>query len=311
MFVSNFKFVNISKQQYTKQQIQFKGLFNFSKTPKQDCFIKSKNIELVKPKEYVPIENLEDFSKRPGKVSLEEYKEIKQNHPEIIDQAHKKSKLIQDEDGILTDPKTFAEFSVSLKDYYDKQHGTGKYNIVAIGRSPAIIAETLKNLGAEVYFFPISDLSHLSYMPTRRKKIENKYKNLGRAISYLEENHFRNDHNKKTLLLDYSHTGHTLLSMVDLFVELYGFSYEKLLTSSLIDDIKKSFEKEYKANKTLQDGITDISEDLYFSTTQYIANVPQNSIFEDEQIDFENFSTPDGRIFELCILHELDKMGKL
>ena len=250
----------------------------------------------------------EDFMDRKGKVTQEEYENIKKNHPSALIKAKQLVDLFYFGN---TTPKETAEISLAVSKYLNERYKN--YRIISLGTSPAPIAEQLQYLGHDVVFLPISamDIS------------DNNSKEMHILIEYLKT---KNSDDKKTnILLDYTYSGHTLEAMTKLIKKNYRF--KKTVKSVSLNNLFEYLKRNKLAHPS------NYSTDMYMSHIENISNVPHFPVtksgirkyqsinkagtvyrcnLSDEDVfkKFESYSTPLARAFSLCTMAEIDKLVK-
>ena len=108
--------------------------------------------------------------------------------------------------GIKRDARASYYAARSAQSYLDSHYGRDNYTVMIVGRSMATIGETMRLLGRDVRFLPMSDLSN--GMP---KEIENVgvYKKYLDSISLTKEV-IENNPERHFLLVDYVSSGESL-----------------------------------------------------------------------------------------------------
>ncbi len=92
------------------------------------------------------------------------------------------------------------------KKYFDSLYGENNYTLIAIGRSVASIAETMKYLGADVKIIPLSGLRNGLPKEIPNIDLYKKYlSKIGINLGMLEKNK-----DKKYILFDYQYSGNSL-----------------------------------------------------------------------------------------------------
>ena len=269
-----------------------------------------------------------DFLHKEGKVSVLEYKQIKRKHPSVLVKSYQ---YVDNFSECRTSPKEMALIAVNLMNFFDNAPCLdGKpYRIVSIGTSPAPIAEALENLGCEVVYAPISGLrSDISHYKNK--------KNLDFVMDYLAQKGIScNDSQEKmNILLDFTASGITLDNVEKYLKIQNNVPQEKIWSISicnLIFDVL--FANELSIGVPLKvpvenkiDVFRHIKEDMSYSNTETISNIPHFYIVDDENDEhdcsiksegktekevfdaFESFSKPLGRAYSLCVINEMMKI---
>ena len=103
----------------------------------------------------------EDFIKRGGRISKEEYDDIVKNHKSAIIKAKQMCEGLYYTD---TQPEDAARISLKVSDYI-KEHFPD-CRIISVGTSPAVLTEQLELMGMDVIFLPfISRSYHIVPLP--------------------------------------------------------------------------------------------------------------------------------------------------
>ena len=139
------------------------------------------------------------FLEKEGKVSLAEYQKIVKHHPSTISRSYF---MCSENKTLGITPKSTAKMAIALKDYYDKKYKN--YKIISIGTSPAVITETMQNLGADVLFLPISHLHQIGdtkLHPLRSKypTISSRFPNIQVLMNYCTKKGISKDKNKEII----------------------------------------------------------------------------------------------------------------
>ena len=110
---------------------------------------------------------------------------------------------------ITYDANTNYNLASSLKTYMAQHYGEFKnYTILSIGRSLASCCETLRNMGANVKFLPMSDLRHGSFCGVTEEGVSAYGKYLS-SIG-LSKEQIRNNPTHKYIIMDYTESGESL-----------------------------------------------------------------------------------------------------
>ena len=246
----------------------------------------------------------EEFMDKKGKVTKEEYEDIKKNHPSILLKAQKLVNLFYMGN---TTPKEMAEISLAASKVLDE--GYKNCRIISLGTSPAPLAEQLQNLGYDVVFLPVSSFDFS----------DNNSKEIRMLVEYLKSKNIKDG--KTNIILDYTNSGTTLNAVTKLIKkELKCKNVEKKSLNDLLGYICKA-KHTHTAN---------YSEDMYFSYIEAVSNVPHFPVTKSgvrkyqganrpgtiyaqgltsEQLfeKFDTYSTPLARCFSLCTIAEIDK----
>lgn len=274
-----------------------------------------------------PVENplynydFRDFIFQKGKVSLDEYKKLKQEHPELLELANNfvssESKTLN----INQKPKETAILSKKVQEWLDNTFGENGYILVSIGTSPAFLTESLSAMGKNVIFVPVSRANCLM----NRDELEECFKLFPKVevvAQYLkEELSKQNTENKTVVLMDYKVEGSTLKLFNSIVKNKCGIPQSQIYTCNIVklikdlicaDNLKLSFE--------------NFRKDIGMQRAAFIANVAHYNIdtmaallhhhtsdfeFDSEKVKYRNLqndSTPLGRAYQLLVLDELEKM---
>lgn len=321
MKITSFNYSPIRKQCFQGLNHQSKMrliLPNFIRQNRQaqSCDI---DIQIQKENEF-----FNNFLKTKGKVTLEQYENVKQCHPRALLKAYEICDRI---DGPITRPYDIARYSIALKDYYQKLYD-GNYTIVSIGTSPAPITEVMQNLGCKVIFLPISSLSYLdnsNLYPLRNlyPTIASRHHNIDVLMQYATKKGINKKDAGTLVVLDFSKSGRSLENMRKILEERKDIDSDRIKTHSLIADLAE-IAKGYNDMNITERDTKNLGHDLVLSEFENIINVPhftydgmpyygnqveadykKSSVIFDE---FDNFSTPFGRAWSLVSLHEAMKM---
>ena len=265
-------------------------------------------------------EYFKSFVTKKGKLTKEEYGEIRDKHPYIISRSYQICENRSELNPIST-PKILANAAKTLKIYYDKKYGKDGYKILSIGTSPSPITEAMQLLDCEVIFAPITKLRD----SINKKPMAKQYSNISTLMRYCTKKGLAKDKNKKIIVLDYSYTGESLRTMKRILLERGDIKEEQIKLHSIINDLRTCSENKDYSWVSGED-VFKIEMDMTESKMMNMSNVPhfymdENKAKEDEiwtiyskykinsEIfdDFDNHSTPTGRAWALCIAHELLK----
>lgn len=272
----------------------------------------------------------DQFLKREGKVSVKEYENICKKYPFILEKARE---MVIEDSYAYTTPTQIAKFALNTKNYLDNcERLRGKeYTIVSIGTSPTPLTETLDNLGCNVTYIPISGLRFC----TENNTVE-KNENLKLALEYLKEKCSKNDKNMQYVVIDYAFSGRTLRTISNLMSKDDYITKEEniwdISLSQLLSKVFKSNEVPLEKNYEFEDlekFFEEYDDDLYCSDFTPLGNVPHfyladekneerlGSVFskgktkEELFKEFDNYSRPLARCFNLCTLNVLNLMGEI
>lgn len=266
------------------------------------------------------------FLNKQGKVTIEEYKAIKETMPYILDKA---SEMVAKDSKCACLPIDIATLAINAKHYIEnaKELDGKEYRIISIGTSPAPLTEAMQNLGCDVIYVPISGISSL----ISDKEILTS-ENLKLALEYLKSKGVceEKNNNIKNIVIDYTFSGKTLSTICMLLVknnklksksDIWALSLTDLLVSVLYSKkIEPPIDLTFEEKAGL---LKDYRDDLLFSFEGDIANVPHfniddrknhhdfNSIsskwYSKKELfeQFEEFSKPLARAYSLCVIDEI------
>ena len=203
--------------------------------------------------------------------------------------------------------------------------------IISIGTSPSFLTEALSTQGADVIFLPISN-ANLCTSHNHLNDYFDYYPNFKLVGDYLKYKGLTpaNLRNKNVILLDYSSSGRTLHLVKRLINEYCKIPEDKIITQDLIELINNACDnyKSTNQNGILPFDIDEIKNDIINQKVENASNVPHFSIFSDmynkkagESVsatfkpkkvlfkEFDELSRPQARAYQLCVLHELDKLN--
>ena len=270
------------------------------------------------------------FLRKPKKVSVREYKNICKKYPFIIDKARD---MVLKDSFAYTTPAQIAKLALNTKNYLDNcERLKGKeYTIVSIGTSPTPLTETLDNLGCNVAYIPISGLR---FCTENNHVAENE--NLKLALEYLKEKCSKNNKDMQYVVIDYAFSGRTLKTISSLMSKdnyitdkknIWELSLSELL-AKVFKEEEVSLEKKYEL-EDIEKFFEEYDDDLYCSDFTPLGNVPHfyledrkneeryGSVYsvgktkEELFKEFDNYSRPLARSFNLCVLNTLDMMGEI
>lgn len=142
------------------------------------------------------------FIAKNGKVTKEEYEEIKENHSDIIEYA---KQYCKDHYTGESTPESIAEVVIYTDEYFRNRYNG--YRIISIGTSPSVITEQLAAMGHDVIFLPVSGLS--SFVPQVKSSIYSVNVEALEALMQFLESKNIND-GKKNIVLDRTASGISL-----------------------------------------------------------------------------------------------------
>ena len=258
---------------------------------------------------YKDIDYFDKFLAKKGRVSKEEFEEIKRYHPSLFSMAQR---YCMENFYGRTTPNDLAHVTIDVDNYLKSNFKN--YRIISLGTSPAPISEQLASMGNEVIFVPVSGMRYY-----RDSKIE-EFPELETLMHYLD---FKNiNDGKLNILIDYTASGATLKAMGEVIKEYFKMDDDKVKTVSITDDIIRELST-LAQRRVLSDmansDMEKISNVPHFPITPheigrydfldkkntiYLKNYPKENIFE----VFDNSSTPLARTFSLCTMNQCDKM---
>ena len=272
-----------------------------------------------------------EFLNRKGKVTLEEYKNIIKNHPSVLIEAQKYVKDLQHFQFFCTNPNVMAKVAFFAIQRLNNLYGKDNYQLVSIGTSPAFITESMAQLGVDTVFLPISNATYCKSGLCIDEMLK-EYPNLNNVGKYLKTKINCDNSDKKVVLLDYSFSGKTLKTVKELTEKYCNIPPDKIEILD-IAHLLYGIRANYPVSDTQKGIIFDpemIMEEINSQDVECMSNTPHYSIYDenynvkkpfsittkdktDEELfaDFENFSKPSARAYQLCILHELFKNGEI
>ena len=257
----------------------------------------------------------EEFLSKEGKVTKEDYKEIKRNHPSILIKAQEFCNSCYK--GKLT-PYDAAVNTLRVHEYFKNNYKN--YRIISLGTSPSPITEQLMNMGHDVIFLPISGL-RIGYR--QNKTCLENMAEMRTLMQYLDKKDI--DDGKLNIVLDFASSGKTLNITTKFIKEYFGFNHKTLAKVSLGDRILDFYYDEHR-NNFIKDAIgskieeianmphypvTPMGIELYNSegdedtTIIFDKDTPRQEYFD----EFESFSMPLARAFALCTMAEIEKLS--
>lgn len=270
----------------------------------------------------------ESFAFKKGKVTLEEYKDIKNNHPDLIDIAKKYCKRDNIYNSLFQKPHNTATFVRDLKEEFDKKYGKGDYVIISVGTSPAFLTESMASLGTDIISLPVTGVRGISgYHSSNYERCKKDYPKVSVVADYLKNKlsseEFKNK--SKVLILDYVSWGKTINFIKNIVEDYCEIPAKKVKTCNLTEFTENLYG--YSKSKKY-------AGDISRQKVEYIANTPHYNVRENDsgedyldnddlkkQFDFEkekqkykkleNYSTPLARAYQLLVFDKLDKLGVL
>ena len=316
--ISNLKFRGISANQKTHpKEIRQ----NYSTT--DSGVILSSQIGIIDPSDL----HFEMFLNKKHRVTLDEYLSIKKNYPEMLQRAQLYTAKTVKENSMTLTPKLCAELITTYRNI-----PTLTRKIISIGTSPSFLTEAMSALGDDIVFVPVSSVNYCKGQDSINDYFEY-YPNLKLVGEYLKTKGVspENLNNKMVKLLDYKATGKTLQVLKRIVCEYCKVPEENVKTKSLQHEIEAIYlfiGNRWEQRKKEKNDI--IAGDIYQQKVENISNVPHFCVYKDslnkdkpdyisskgkskETLfrEFDEFSRPQSRAFQLCILNELDAMGKL
>ncbi len=256
----------------------------------------------------------ESFLLTSGKVTKEEYEEIKKNHPSALIKA--KEYCDSCYGGELT-PYNAAVNTLRVHEYFKNNYKN--YRIISLGTSPSPITEQLINMGHDVVFLPISGL-RIGYKQNKTRL--GNMAEMRTLMQYLDNKDI--DDGKLNIVLDFASSGKTLNITTKFIKEYFGFNHKTLSKVSLGDRILDFYYDEHR-NNFIKDAInskieeisniphypvTPMGIELYDSegdkdtTIIFDKDISRQEFFD----EFESYSTPLARAFALCTMAEIEKL---
>ncbi len=128
------------------------------------------------------------------------------------------------------------------KAYFDKSYGRNNYTLIAMGRSVASIAETMRFLGADVKIIPLSGLREKLPKTVPDVDVYRKYlDSIGINIDLLEKNPNRN-----YILFDYTYSGNSLCNADSFFRrDIFGKNPCNFFLESINQVLGKDFQENF------------------------------------------------------------------
>jgi len=264
------------------------------------------------------------FLKRKGRVTKEEYFDIKKNHPDFILKAIKQVSKDSVREEFYTTPDKAAKI-IQLLDFLIKDDS----KIISVGTSPSFITEGMEALGKDVTFLPVSGGNWCIAKDTIHDYFEY-YPNFKLVGDYLKYKGItpENLKDKDVIIMDFCATGRTLHLIQRLVKEYCDIDNDHVF----IEDILKLISTALYQSED-DDSLPDLNlirEDLMYQKIESSSNVPHFSIYRDSENirkpssissrglkkeklfkKFEDYSKPSARAYQLCVLHELDILGEI
>lgn len=283
----------------TIKYLNFPNKMNVTQTFKQSCdtFVKeAKNEEKELPKSI----------KRTRKFDILEYK---------ILPSKEKAKI---RESIPKKIKTAAEETIFIgnyvKDYLDKTYGKDKYIFACIGTSPSGLGRFMEFSGVETKYFPITKFGGDAYFT--RKSMDMNKKGVEKYVSFIHKQGLSSKKLRKSdktiLFVDYAETGNTLKNFKILLQEGANIYSDKLKFEDidfLLDEATKDLLSKDETTKKMH--YRNIF--VVMGGNEQICGIPHLRITDFEDMDriIKHHSLDDAKLFNFCIIDELNKQGKL
>ena len=254
---------------------------------------------------------LNDFLNKKGKVTKEEYEKIKKDDPILIEYA---KKYVKENYTGKVEAKEMALMAKLVKKNLDNYY-SGNYQIISLGTSPYPLTQAMEYLGSEVTYLPIS---RMNWFLESLYKFE-EFPNFEKLAKFLEKKMTKTeDPNKTFLLIDYASSGKTLKIMKKFLRSLELCNPQNIEALSILPLIEDSFYKEYTDENEVKkhfktSTISNLNKDMENAIIGDLSNVKhfpydEESMLTQEELteEFENFSKPLARAFNLCLLDNLN-----
>ncbi len=282
----------------------------------------------------IPIENLrrytlsrnaavKNYSHTEGRVQKDQYEKLIKEFPDSIKAIDK----ILDGELIYTiKPEQHAKAALLLNNCVEPNS-----RVLAVGTSPASIANIMELLGQDVVYLPISHFrsayeTYFNYNPDPEKNKEEfcpKTDNLKTCSRYLASKGIEGDcEGKKIYVMDYSLTGNTIKNMKTFLKHFNGLEDENIVLMSVLDTLKANkmlASCDEKFNRGMIPSIEDIDnlqDQMFYGTIGRLSSTPHFGLeinridIPDEEIfyDFEHYTNPLARQF---VTSAYDKAKKI
>lgn len=252
-----------------------------------------------------------EFLEKEGKVTKEEYEDIKKNHPSFFLRAQKYCKNFYYGESSAYDA---AQVALLADEYF--KNNFKNYRIISLGTSPAPIAEQLAAMGHDVVFLPVSGLRNYNSKTDTLEELPE----LRAVMQYLDTKNI--DDGKLNIVFDFTDSGSTLRAVARIIKKYFSLKNSKITKISINDDVIESAYTR-STEKYLHDAaccdVEQISNVPHFpvvsnevarydfigkNDTLYLKNIAKQELFR----QFDNYSSPLARAFSLCTMREIDKL---
>ena len=115
--------------------------------------------------------------------------------------------------------QTNCNLAKKIKSNLDKEYGKNNYTVISVGRSVSSVTETLKDLGVNVKFLPLSNMK-INFQATSKGIDE--YKKYLETIGFTPEKLSKNP-SHKYILFDFAVSGNTLRYLKHTLNDVFGF----------------------------------------------------------------------------------------
>ena len=189
--------------------------------------------------------------------------------------------------------------------------------IIAIGTSPAAIANVMELMGSDVTYLPISGFSGFYSLYTyddSMSMFKDQSQNAKICFDYLKSKGFEGDcDGKPVIILDYSNSGNTLYNTRLMLEERNNIKQDNIITFSvgkILSAYSQIFDFELLSRKEqieldrnmFYEHVAKISSTPHFELDNDYSNLGQEEIF----YNFENFKNPLARKFAACAYNKVE-----
>ena len=273
-----------------------------------------------------------NFLDKKGKVDREEFTKILLQNPKLIQKAYHFVEFESLISNVNTEPSSIAKASYCMKNFFDEKFGKNNYRIISIGTSPAVLSQGMEALGNETIYLPATGIGNYVFrnrFSNNPKKITDE-KNMQILGEYLKSKGVNKDDNKINILIDFCDSGATINALLGAIKEMLNLTDKQIIQidiGKLIKELSKTTLANKEAISISKKERLNIIEDMAFQHFEHVSCVPHFYI-DDEQNNylyncvkssnkksynevfkaFEEYSTPLGRCYELCIQNEIHNL---
>ena len=252
------------------------------------------------------------FLDKGGRLTKEQFDDFKKAYPRAISTFERE---ISDETSLQ--PNLFAKAAIAIRKMADYERKIDDPRIIAIGTSPAAIANVMELMGSDVTYLPISGFSGFYSLYTyddSMSMFKDQSQNAKICFDYLKSKGFEGDcDGKPVIILDYSNSGNTLYNTRLMLEERNNIKQDNIITFSvgkILSAYSQIFDFELLSRKEqieldrnmFYEHVAKISSTPHFELDNDYSDLGQEEIF----YNFENFKNPLARKFAACAYNKVE-----